>query len=111
MHEMSVAQEILTVIKKTAQNRKVKKISLRVGDFSGIMIDSLKFGLEVLIKDTIADKAIIEVEKVPVKIICNKCLKKNIILPNYFICPCCNSSDVKIIEGEELELSSLEVDA
>ena len=113
MHEMAIANEILRLVKKTASEaggRKVKKISLRVGAFAGVMIDALRFGLETISAGTIAADAVIEIENVALMIRCQKCVRQSEIEPYYFICPHCQSTEVEIIAGEELELVSLEID-
>ena len=113
MHEMSIAQEILRLIQQTAHDAKaerVKKIWLKVGAFSGIMIDSLQFGLEILAKDTLADSATINIEPIPLVVKCPSCQKEFHIEPTNFICPQCENIELEIISGEELELVSVDVD-
>ena len=51
MHELSIAEELLEIITARASQegiRKVEKINLRIGEFSGIMPDSLEFAFEML---------------------------------------------------------------
>ncbi len=114
MHEMGLAQNILKLVIQTAQEanaHKVAKIILKVGLFSGVLIESLRFGLEILAKETIARGAKIEIIPIPLQIICKSCNNQSIITPQSFLCPCCQSTQVKIISGENLELVSVEVDS
>ena len=73
MHELSIAQEIIENTIKSAQEhntKKVESITLEVGKLLMLNPDQLKFGLEMLSKDTIAEDMKIEIKFIPAKIKC-----------------------------------------
>jgi hypothetical protein len=60
MHEMSICENILDVLKEQARAQKfdtVKRVSLEIGPLSGVEIEALKFGFDVVMRDSIADGA------------------------------------------------------
>lgn len=113
MHELSLANEILRLVEESIQDTKgeIKEITLKVGEFSGVMIDSLVFGLETLGKDILSENTKIEVEKIPLKVKCKECQVISKVEPHIFVCPSCDSNSVQIVSGEELELASIDIDA
>jgi hydrogenase nickel incorporation protein HypA/HybF len=66
MHELSIAEELLNIITKKAQQvgiRKISRIDLRIGEFSGVLPDALVFAFEMLSRDTMSQGARIEIEE------------------------------------------------
>ncbi len=57
MHELSIAQEIVNIVKShlTDSNIKVKFDRLKVGKLSGVHVDSLKFCKVVILSTTEGD--------------------------------------------------------
>ncbi len=113
MHEMGIAMEIVEIatasIPENMKDVKVEKVNLRVGKLSAIVAESLKFCFEIIISDTPLAGAKLKIEEVPVLIRCNECAKEFIIENPVFRCKNCNSSDIKIISGRELEILSIEI--
>ncbi|MGQ9615645.1 MAG: hydrogenase maturation nickel metallochaperone HypA/HybF [Spirochaetota bacterium] len=68
MHELSIAEALLDLIQKRAACEGIKKvyeINLKIGEFSGVFIDSLRFAFEMLSKDTITEGASLNIETTP----------------------------------------------
>jgi hydrogenase nickel incorporation protein HypA/HybF len=66
MHELSIAEELLSIITEKAQQvgiRKISRIDLRIGEFSGVLPDALVFAFEMLSKDTMSEGARVEIEE------------------------------------------------
>lgn len=113
MHELSLAQDILQTAIQIAQQSAcshVSKLTIKVGTFSGVLSDSLLFGIEALAKDTICQSAVVEIIVVPLMIVCLDCKKESEIAPQVFLCPHCHSGNVQVLRGEELELVSMEAE-
>ena len=116
MHELSIAQEIIESAVKSAQEHNaenVESITLNIGKLLMINPEQLKFGLELLSKDTICEGMEIEIEFIPVKI---KCKSNHITsidpgiefldIAKHLKCSQC-SEEVEIIGGRELIIKKI----
>lgn len=112
MHELSIAQEILNIVSSNLPdgNTKVKSVRVKVGKLSGVLSDSLKFCFESIVYQTEFDGAVLEIIDVPIKIKCNECETESIINDPIFCCPKCNSFNVQLLEGKELQITEIEID-
>ena len=116
MHELSIAQEIIENVVKSAQEhnaKKVESITLDIGKLLLLNSDQLTFGLELLSKDTICEGMKIEINIIPAKIRC----KNNHItsispeiefldIAKHLKCSECDA-EVAILEGRELILKKI----
>ncbi len=112
MHEMSVATHLLNLCLENAEKNSAKsigKITVKIGKLSGVEPHFLVSAFDVIKGDTIADNAVIEFIHQDVVARCDKCSKDYLIEDYYIACPHCGNLDVKIIDGEELILMSLEM--
>ncbi len=113
MHELSIAQSIYNhVIQEVEQKQlpPVRKIVVRVGELSGVMPDALQFCFEAIIKETPLDKCQFIIEHVKLNGQCNNCRQKLNIENYVFNCPHCQSTDITVIQGEELDIAYIEVE-
>lgn len=112
MHELSIAQEILSIVKASLPepDSKVTAIRLKIGQLSGVLVDSLKFSFEAITSQTEFENSKLEVIEIPIKIKCNDCSKVSIISEPIFLCPECNSFNVQLLEGRELEIVEIEIE-
>lgn len=113
MHEMGIAIQIMSIVMQSlppAEPLRVKSITLRVGKMTAIVPSSLKFCLEVVGKDTVADGSEIIFNEVPVQVSCSDCGKESVIEEPPFACGSCGSDNVEVIAGREMVVESIEVD-
>lgn len=113
MHELSIAENILSLIedkKKELGDSKITSIGLRIGTLAGIESDSLRFAMEVLVKGTQLEGIDLSIERLSPMIGCLDCGLESEVAELNFSCRKCGSSNVRIIRGYELELSFIEVD-
>jgi hydrogenase nickel incorporation protein HypA/HybF len=113
MHEMSIAQNIVDIIREHVAPDKetsVRSIKMKIGEFSGVVKESLEFCFASLIQNTPLSKASLEIENVPIKASCNMCKNLSALEYGVFICPLCGSNDVKLLSGTELHVETIEID-
>jgi hydrogenase nickel incorporation protein HypA/HybF len=113
MHEMSVAQSILRIVLDSAQKNgatRVKLVRIRAGELRGIVREQLAFFFDFITKDTIAEGAGLEVEKVPIQARCKGCSHVFMVKDYAFVCPECESKDVDTIQGMELAVKEIEIE-
>ena len=113
MHEMSIAKGILEIALSVAQQNgatQIKTVRIRAGDLRGIVQEQLSRLWGFAVKDTLADGATLEVERVPTKANCKSCGHVFLVQNNEFICSECDSTDVEVIEGMELDVQDIEIE-
>jgi len=113
MHELSIAQSILEIVQKEMKERRlaaVKEICVEVGALSGVLPDALQFGFEVIIIDTPLAGCRFTIKEIPVRGNCRECDKDFEVKIFMFCCPFCNSGQIAITSGEELDIAYLEVE-
>lgn len=110
MHEMMVAQSILSTISAEATKLSVKPISAKIscGQLNPINDEVLNFAFEVAAKGTVCERMKLEVVHIPLKATCKRCGKKfdfDIYSP---ACGNCESEDFEIGPDAPLLLEEIE---
>lgn len=68
MHEMGIAQSVIGILEKEIEARpgaRLLEATLRVGEYSGVDTESLRFCLEIAVKDTGLDSVSFRLERSP----------------------------------------------
>jgi hydrogenase nickel incorporation protein HypA/HybF len=113
MHELSLAQNIISIIEEQMRNRpqsRVKAVYMQVGKMSNVLVDSLIFGFDTLISGTAFQGTRLVIEEPPVKVKCSVCSAESEIEQFNFCCAACGGVDVEVIGGNELFVSSIEIE-
>ncbi|RMA97850.1 hydrogenase/urease nickel incorporation protein HypA [Hydrogenothermus marinus] len=113
MHEFSVVQSLLSLIEENARKNNAKSVSkvvVKIGKMSGIEPHLLKIAFDTFKEKTICENAILEMNIQDIIAKCEDCGKEFVIDDNRFICSSCNSFNLKILDGEEMYLMSLEME-
>lgn len=107
MHEWGIALEIIKSVEKEIENRKEKRvveIFLRIGLLNNIVKEQLLDAFEIAKQSSNLKEAKLTIEDVLPKLFCNNCKNECFFDPPFLICPKCGSFDVKLLQGDELEL-------
>lgn len=113
MHEMSIAQSILEIVTDTLEQNpgsKLKKVMVKVGELVAVVPDSLQFCYRAITAETPLEGSELEIEVIPVAASCQDCGKEFKVDSFFFICPHCEGVNVKVLSGQELQVSELEVE-
>ena len=113
MHELSIVANLFEILEEKAKEQKAKKIvlvKLQVGQLAGVVPEFLKTAFDIYKKDTIGAEAKLEIEKIPLKIRCQKCHKEITKNDFVYICDECGSTDLKTLSGTELLLERMELE-
>ena len=111
MHELAIAQSIVKIVRDeiTRQNlTDVTAVVVRVGALSDVVPESLEFGFEVCTKASSLEGITLKIERLSVKGKCNSCQRDFEVHENIFLCPNCESFDIRMTQGQELEIAYLE---
>ena len=110
MHELSIIQNVISAVCDIARDEEllsVERVVLLIGRLRQVVKDPMEFAYEIATKDTIAEGSELVMEFVPIRMRCNGCIKEFVVEDRTYICPECESYDLKMIEGDELLIKSI----
>jgi hydrogenase nickel incorporation protein HypA/HybF len=110
MHELSIADAIVTIACRHAAGRSVTRVDVRVGHLRQVVPDSLGFAFELVSAGTELEGAELVIEDVPATVRCNACAADSTLAEFPAHCSACGGFDVEVTGGEELLVDSLELD-
>jgi hydrogenase nickel incorporation protein HypA/HybF len=113
MHEFGIAQSLLEIVEQEAlsyEGAKVTLVRLQIGRLSGVMPDALRFAFEALRTGGVAEGSSLEIEEIPLSIKCHQCGKISVLEDPFLICPYCESVDIEILSGRELQIQNMEIE-
>ena len=113
MHEFSIVDSLLHLAEEHAEKnnaKKVTKLEIKIGVLSGVEPDLLQTAFDTFKEGTICENAEFIMKIQPVVINCFDCGFEGELDKDEYLCPQCKSSDIKIIDGEDMYLMSLELE-
>jgi len=114
MHETALALSILDIVVEKCREvggQRVDSVRLRIGKAAGVMPEALQFAFDASKSDTVAEKAQLVIEPVPISGVCSEC-KKDFTMDNagfVFACPLCGSQFIEMKSGREMEIVDMEI--
>jgi hydrogenase nickel incorporation protein HypA/HybF len=94
---------------KARQASRVTRIHLRVGGMSGVVPEALNFAFDVVTQHTIAEGAVLQIEKVAPACWCASCQVEFDCMDFLNECPRCGALSSELRRGRELDLANVEV--
>jgi hydrogenase nickel incorporation protein HypA/HybF len=88
---------------------RVERVFLEIGPLSGVEIEALKFGFDVVMRNSLADGAALQIVETQAEAWCLPCAQAVSIKERFDACPDCGSHQLQITRGEELRIKELEV--
>lgn len=113
MHEYSIVQSLLDSCEEHAKQndaKKVTKVVIKIGVLSGVEADLLQTAFDTFKEGTVCDDCIFQINVQKVVVFCNECKEESTLEKHEFLCPKCQKNDLKVIDGEDMYLMSLEMD-
>lgn len=89
---------------------KVVSVKLKIGEMSEVVEESLQFAYGILSEGTLMEDSRLEVEVVPPRSRCLDCACEFEHDRYHLRCPQCDSRDTVLLQGRELEITSIEID-
>ena len=111
MHEFNIIQNIFPALEKIANEnhlKSIEKVTLQVGKLRQIVPETLQFAFKTLAINTLAHSAELIIEEIPISFSCTSCQKTFIVEDHIYICPFCESLELKIVSGKEIILASVD---
>lgn len=110
MHELSIASAVLDTVRRHAEGRPVRLVSLRVGRMRQVVPESLLFYWPIVTSGTVCEDARLEVHEIQARLLCSACGGEWEPGLTFFRCVECGSAEVVVRAGEELEVEYIEVE-
>jgi hydrogenase nickel incorporation protein HypA/HybF len=110
VHELSVSSAIVDTAVRHAAGRRVTAVEVRLGRLRQVVPSSLAFYFGLVARDTVCEGARLDQEVVAAALRCERCAHAWEIDVPFFRCPRCQSADVTVAAGEELEVASIEIE-
>ena len=112
MHEFAVCQDMLQQIKAIAAEQQadaVDSVTVRIGPLSGIEAHLLSQAFPLAAAGTIAERAELIIEALPIRVKCQICGAESDAKANRLICGECGDYHTQLLSGDEMLLASLEL--
>ncbi len=109
MHEMALTQSVVDMVVERTAGRRVATVHVTVGALSGVVADAMLFCFDVATTGTPIEGAALEIAGVPGRARCQTCDLDFAVDDLILLCPC-GSADVRITEGKELLVTSVELE-
>jgi hydrogenase nickel incorporation protein HypA/HybF len=105
-------QSMLEIALESAQAQgatRIHQLNMQIGEMSGVVPEAIEFAFDVCTQNTIAVGAKLKIEWLPVLCYCSSCQHKFAPKSIIYTCPECGTISRQILQGRELNLTSLEV--
>ena len=113
MHEMSLTEGLVQLIEGESAKQGFSKVSivrLKIGAFSHVEPEAMRFCFDAVAKNTIVEGARLEIDMVPGQAWCLDCGQAAEVKERFGACPHCGGSRLQVTGGDEMRLDELEVD-
>ena len=110
---MSIAASVLDALQAESAlhgGARITRAGLRIGELSGVAVESLRFCLEMLVADTDLAALSFEIESAPWTRRCRACATVFRVIDSRPECTACGSDDTEAAGGDQMELSFLELE-
>jgi hydrogenase nickel incorporation protein HypA/HybF len=110
VHELSLAEGIVTIARDQAHGRRVTSVEVKIGHLRQVVPNALEFAFELIAAGTNVEGASLQVEHVPARVACIRCQAETDASQFPLACASCGSGDVSIVAGDELLVEALELE-
>jgi hydrogenase nickel incorporation protein HypA/HybF len=108
VHELSITQSVVDAVADHVGDSRVLAVHLTVGRLSGVVPDAMRFCFELLTEGTALEGARLDIDEPAGLAHCRGC-DHDFTLPDLVLLCECGSTDVEVLTGRELRITSLEV--
>lgn len=112
MHEISLCEDIRTLLEEQALSQKfdrVTRIWLDIGPFSCVEPEALRFGFDAVMRGSVAEGAALEIDAPPGEARCLGCGATARVASRAEPCPECGLPGLHARGGDDLRIRKVEV--
>ena len=113
MHELAITKGIIEIVNSEQKKQgfeRVLEISLKVGEFSGLVPECIKEFFPIAAAGSSAEKAELVIEPIKASFKCLDCGYEGDADRKNACCPVCRSAALKMTAGREFYVDSLKVE-
>lgn len=113
MHELSIAMSLVDIAKQEAKKRgagAITEIELELGEFCGLDFECFNFSLNAVLAEQGMAHTKIVTHIIEAEMECEDCCLTFKPDSLFAVCPICESSNTRLLKGEELRIKSLVID-
>jgi hydrogenase nickel incorporation protein HypA/HybF len=108
MHELGITRNIVAIVSEAAKGLRVRRVTLEVGELSGVMSEAIAFCFDVVTAGTALEGAKLEIQEIEGRARCESCGAEFATATPFALCPC-GSHRLTRLRGEELNVKSIEL--
>lgn len=108
MHELAIAESVVSSVLERTEDRRVSVVRLRIGRLAAVVPDALTFSFELATAGTPLEGASLEIVEEGARAHCRTCGSQFTLEDAILLCDC-GSADVRLLSGRELCVTSVEV--
>lgn len=113
MHELSIALGIIEGAEEEVERQgggRVHAVHLKLGPLSGVVKEALLFSYELACEGTALAGSTLLIEDTPLRIWCPRCAsEQSPVALNQLTCAICGSAAARVTQGDQLEVTGLEL--
>ncbi len=112
MHELSIAQALVEQLRQTMHAQgaaRILRVGLQVGALSGVEPHALRMTFPIAAEDAGLGAVELDIDLVPARVECRRCGHAFSPSELFFICENCDSTEVDISAGRELQICSIQL--
>jgi len=113
VHELAVCQSLLERVRQIAAEHHatvVAKVVVGIGPLSGVEPHLLQQAWPIASAGSVAGGAGLEIESLPLVVVCETCGAETAASPNRLVCGSCGDWHTRLTSGDELLLNSVELE-
>jgi hydrogenase nickel incorporation protein HypA/HybF len=109
MHELSICRAISDIAERHANGQRVSSVCIDVGGLRQVVPGTLAYCWRIVVDGTPLEGSVLDITEIPPTIECAGCGQRTVLEDPVFRCAGCAGSDVTIAAGNELTITSLEL--
>lgn len=108
MHELAIAQAAVELAEQAARGRRVRRVTLEVGEFSGVLPEALSFCFDLAAQGTLLAGAELDLRKISGFVRCESCGAQFDVTSELETCVC-GATRLAYLRGRELNIKCIEL--
>ncbi|MGC9270725.1 hydrogenase maturation nickel metallochaperone HypA [Acidiphilium sp.] len=112
MHEMALCESVVQALGEQAAAQgfaRVTAVWLEIGALASVEVEAMRFGFDVVTRDTVADQARLEIIAVAGEAWCMTCATRVGLQRFGDACPQCGGYQLQVLTGQQIRIKQIEV--
>lgn len=109
MHELSICNSIVGIVRRYAEGRTVRTVNVRIGAMRQIVPETLVYCWSLVTEASDLAGVDLLVERMPAKVRCARCGREQILDEPVLRCETCPDATLDLVQGDEFLITSLDL--